>query len=290
MARHLEVLLDLRLGGQAVCNQRTPYLIQVRHLELDHARPDHREVGVGGHLGQPRLAHQPGQSPAVPRVRTTFPQQDQEPGPDVVGQVLFGALRIQAGLGLQGGVEVLDQQPAAGADGRHHAAQRRLPIRQVHQYQPGVHQIEVVPGRVVDRHVVLADLHPASRVGVHPLHVNVGGQHVSARADPVAEQPGHRRAARAHLPAAPPWADTQRVDVPGGHRVEQRGQRAEPPAGVRGGVVQQVAGLGVHLVHAVHAPSPGRSPDSSAPSVQPTIGRGVLPAKVRPRRCAPRSG
>ena len=47
---------------------------------------------MGGHLGQPRLAHQPGQSPAVPRVRTTFPQQDQEPGPDVVGQVLFGAL------------------------------------------------------------------------------------------------------------------------------------------------------------------------------------------------------
>lgn len=78
--------------------------------------------------------------------------------PEAVCELLVGAVLVGAEQGLQSGVGVLDQEPAAGAQGLDHRPQRPFAVRHMHEYEPGVHQVEPLPRRLVRAHVVDADL------------------------------------------------------------------------------------------------------------------------------------
>ena len=104
-------------------------------------------------------------------------------------------------------------------------------------------EVELALRQLVREHVVDADLEVRPRQLAQHGRVEVGRDHRSAGRHPVA-QPGRDRAtAGADLEAAPAGADAERVEVADGARVERLGERREPLALRRAGVVEGVGGL-----------------------------------------------
>jgi hypothetical protein len=171
-------------------------------------------------------------------------EQPAEAAPQPVGQPLRRPVLVGTQQRLQCRVGVLDEQPAAGSQRADHGRQRGGTVWHVHQGQPSVHQVVRPVRRLVGADVMLA--HLVARGGRQPARVDVGGQHMTARTDPCGEPVRDPGAAGTDLPTPPARLDTQRLDVPVGHRVEERCQRVEPAGGLRLPVVEQVAVLWRH--------------------------------------------
>ena len=80
----------------------------------------HREGGVCGHVHQAGGAQAAGQRAPVTQVDPPLGQQGPKAAADAVGQDLGRADLLQAAQRLEGGVGVLDEQDAAGAQGIDH--------------------------------------------------------------------------------------------------------------------------------------------------------------------------
>jgi hypothetical protein len=137
-------------------------------------------------------------------------------------------------------IRVLEHEPSARSERTDHGLQRSGAVLEVDQHQPGVDQVERLGRRRVADHVVAAHLYGAACRGLAPRHVDVGGQHSSPRPHALGQAAQYRDAARAHLPAPPPFPEPEIVEVPESPRVEQFGERREPFARLPAAVVKQV--------------------------------------------------
>jgi hypothetical protein len=102
------------------------------------------------------------------------------------------------------GGEAADQELVCTVSGTH-KRERRGEIRSVYlgQDQPGVHEVEVGPRRVLGADVMAQHLHPVDGGAGEPRRVDVGGHDRAGRTDLLGQPPRHRHAACAGLPAPP---------------------------------------------------------------------------------------
>ncbi len=165
----------------------------------------HRQIGVRRHVFQALLREKPGQLSAVFQVDPALAKQRAEAALDLVGQLVFGPVRVQAGQRLQGHVEVLQQQPAPGPDGVDHVPESNLAAWCVDQYEAGVHQVEAAARRIIHRNIMLPDFYGRPEAIANPAHVDIGGHHMSSgtRPDTFGQPAWDRGASRPDLPASP---------------------------------------------------------------------------------------
>lgn len=74
--------------------------------------------------------------------------------PEPVRQLLLGAVLVGAEQGLERRVRVLDQEAATRSQGRDHGPQRPLPVGDMDEHEPRVHEVETVPRRFLRADVV----------------------------------------------------------------------------------------------------------------------------------------
>src|SRR5437762_1684179 len=109
-------------------------------------------------------------------------------------------------------IEVLDRQPATGPECPDQFAQYGVPVGEVHEYQPGVDEVESGVWQWVDDDVV-ADAFHIGQLYREPAQVDVGRDDVSGGSDPFGQPRGDRPTTGADLQAAPA----------GGHSVARSG-------------------------------------------------------------------
>lgn len=110
---------------------------------------------------------------------------------------------------------LLHQQPPRlqrGGELRQHL----LPLRQVHEHQPDMHEVEGALGRRRAGDVLLTHLQVRHRLPLQEARVQVHRQHPASRAYLLAQPEGDGATAEAQLEAVPALARAEGLDAPVG--------------------------------------------------------------------------
>ncbi len=116
-----------------------------------------RHVGIGADIDEAALAQQPRQLAAELEIDAALGEQRLESGSNPVGDEIV-ALRVEHRPRLDRHVEVLDQQPAARRERRHHVVDRDVTVSHVGEHEPGVNEVEQAWRRRLTGDVVTANV------------------------------------------------------------------------------------------------------------------------------------
>ena len=123
-----------------------------RNSAIGEPPSEERHVDLGVDIMEPALLEErremPGEVPADPA------------GGQPVDEDRLDDLGVQPGVQRRDreAVGFFDQEPASGAQRGHQAIEDALPVGQVHDQSPAVHEVEARPGKVGDRDVGFDDV------------------------------------------------------------------------------------------------------------------------------------
>ena len=123
-------------------------------------------------------------------------------------------------------VDVLDEHPAAGADGGEQVGQRGVVVGNVFNEGTGVDQVEGGLFGSTAGDVMRAHFQVRAVVFVDEARVQIGGDHSSGVPDPIGEPQGHRSGTAADLEATPSLGDAEAGEVAGRRTVVEGLQTA----------------------------------------------------------------
>jgi len=138
-------------------------------------------------------------------------------------------------------VKLFVEQPPTRLQRLDQPSQHSVPLRQMHEHEPGVNQVERALRQGVGNNVVPANLKIRTLERVEKACVDVGDDHTAGRADALAQPGGDRATSASEFQAMPATGDSALLDVVDGPGIEQLTQSGEPVARLHGGVVKCVA-------------------------------------------------
>ena len=218
----------------------------------------HREERVGLHVGQARRAQQRGERRPYVRSAPRSASSARNPCEPVGQPLLAGRARPGRAAAAAPGRRPR-QEHAAGPQRPAIDRSARLPVGEVHQHQPRVHEVEVSAGGASARDVVAAHLDDRRSPPAGPRNVDVGRQDAARRAPPARPASGRRTARRRRPPssATRPRSQSSIRRKSSDRRVDMRRSGSAAAAGCPAGtafiacmrqILQRVSGVGVDAV------------------------------------------
>ena len=229
------------LAATARAKPVPPPAIETWPLEPVSTRPAVHQLapGVGGEVAGPASRR----------------EQPVEGDRDASDQLVVGSAAV-GGADLAG-VEVLEDDPAAGRERVDHPIEHLQAGRHVLQHEALVDEVPRAGRQRIRHQVEAAHVELGELVGLEPRHVEVGGHDATGRPDLRGHPDGDRTAAGTQLEAAPAGPDPDAAEVLRGERVERLLQRVEADDRLRSGVREEVLRF-THRAHATSAPTARR--------------------------------